>query len=374
MASREGDRVSEKFETENVLIASCLGKFMITIVEMNRLALPVFISLFIASCANKPVVKDITANQKTGKQSAESSPLGADKGRGSEEEKLAREALQMMADNIAKGVSSNQSEQRSYTSVAGKNLSSESQPPSVQENKTVAISKQESKKLANADVAKTESQAKAKMNHLKTVQNVTSVQPKSAESGVDKNGSMNKPKSMEGGAADKSFEPISKGLKEGGKKVTSPSFTLESLPVDINGWILDLIRSAGYVKGSCFLKSPTTEMPDGQGGTKAYWEISSKMVVLSTRSNIDLSYAGTGLTIGDKQWPLSSLLNETALDFSNKSDAIVAAMLVNEKVTVSVGFWPTWPVTHAYQGSWNIQSFPVAWEALKQCERLWRNP
>lgn len=354
---------------------------------IKRVVISVSISILIVSCANKPVEKELP-KEGPAKQSAATKKLPKSQENNVPEKDSTQLALQKMADNMANRVSISQSRESIAAASSSTDHSREIAVGRSKEKMDAAQNESDSKKLAKANELVKKSQQKSVNNNHKTVQNRTNMQLKSAEKGVDKSDKMKMSPMAQEGGVNESMRPSEEVLQladgrdldrsstgnKGPEKVTLPSFTLESLPLQVNGWTLDFVRSARYVKGSCFIKSPTIDMPDGQGGTKAYWEISRHMAVMATLSNIDLSYSGTGLTIGDQQWPLTTLLTETAVDFSADSDAIVAAMLVNDTVNASIGFWPTWPVTHAYQGSWNFRAFPKAWEALKMCERLWLNP
>ena len=92
---------------------------------------------------------------------------------------------------------------------------------------------------------------------------------------------------------------------------------------------------------------------------------------VDTRSNIDLSYENTGLQIDSQAaFPLPGLFGETDVLFKEQYNEIMQQFRSGSSVTVTIGFWPTWPVTRAYSASFAIDGFATANEALQTCEGL----
>lgn len=143
------------------------------------------------------------------------------------------------------------------------------------------------------------------------------------------------------------------------------SFNLEQLPMTFNQWSLDIIGS-----DKCILTSTPIPMQDGQGGTKVVAEITDMTLVLKTRSMIDDSYKNTGIQINDnQQLPIERLYSESAILYSKQYADIMTKMRQEGVLTVSLGFWPTWPVTQTYQASINLKGFNQAFETLQRCRQ-----
>ena len=141
---------------------------------------------------------------------------------------------------------------------------------------------------------------------------------------------------------------------------------LDKLPLTIHGeWILDRSETL------CTLKSVPQKMDDGQGGTDVTLSLAPGSLLFHTRSAIDPSYAGTGVTIdGDRRFSLETVEHGTDLRFGRQRQALLAAMQSGRDLQLTLGFWPTWPVTHTYSVDIPLQYFPSALQAWKTCNRL----
>lgn len=152
---------------------------------------------------------------------------------------------------------------------------------------------------------------------------------------------------------------------------TSPpevNFSLEALPLTMGLWTLN---ESKYLKSQCSLASITNNMPDGQGNTPVYLEITRQNITFHTKSNIDTSYTGTGLFFGQqKAIPLEKLHTPTSARFETNYEAIVSAMKNHSSLEIKVGFWPSWPVTQAYAITLKTEGFKTAYNALKKCDSM----
>lgn len=111
-------------------------------------------------------------------------------------------------------------------------------------------------------------------------------------------------------------------------------------------------------------------MDDGQGGTRISLWLTATELAFLTESEIDLSYTGTGLTIDGRTFALETVERRTNPVFSKQRAAILAAMRSGQTLQLSLGFWPTWPITHTYSVSFPIQHFGTAYSAWETCNRL----
>jgi hypothetical protein len=117
----------------------------------------------------------------------------------------------------------------------------------------------------------------------------------------------------------------------------------------------------------CTLQSAVQRMDDGQGGSKvSLWLTPNEMSFL-TESDIDLSYTGTGVTVGEKHFDLETVDRRTNPAFSRQRRALLDAMKGGQTLELTLGFWPTWPVTHTYSVSFPLQHFATAYAAWETC-------
>ena len=143
--------------------------------------------------------------------------------------------------------------------------------------------------------------------------------------------------------------------------------SLDKLPLTIDGeWVLNRTETR------CSLASTPLKMDDGQGGTEVSLLLEPGQLLIHTRSSIDLSYTDTGVTVGDSRFPLETVVNDTDLSFSKQRAALLAAMGSGDDLTLTVGFWPTWPVTHTYSIAISLRHFAPAMQAWETCNRLLR--
>ncbi len=182
--------------------------------------------------------------------------------------------------------------------------------------------------------------------------------------------------------------PAKKTIKPTIKKPTQPSVTseltalpttapitqseisvsIEALPLKIGSWILSEKQS---LNKQCNLTSVINKMPDGQGTTPVYLEITQQQIIFHTKSNIDTSYTGAGMFIEEQQTiPIEQLHTPTSVLFDKDYNAIVNAMENHSSVEIKVGFWPSWPVTHVYATTLKTERFKTAYNALKKCDSM----
>ena len=146
---------------------------------------------------------------------------------------------------------------------------------------------------------------------------------------------------------------------------------LEELPITFNLWTLELAQTASA--SECMLRSKAVPMEDGQGSTTLMAQITEDAFILKTRSIIDTSYENTGIQIDQgQQIPIEQLHTEESVIYSSGYTRAMNLMKQGQTLTVSLGFWPTWPITQAYEAQIDLTSFDQALESLKYCSLLLR--
>ncbi len=142
-------------------------------------------------------------------------------------------------------------------------------------------------------------------------------------------------------------------------------FSLEQLPITVeNTWI---IRGEGQ---SCSLNTLTLKLDDGQGATPVSLSLSADSWWLRTQSDIDTSYSDTGLSLDNGQhFELENVVKDTSIQFVKQRQALTDALQDASSMTVSLGFWPTWPVTQARSIQFSVQHFPAAFAVWQLCNQ-----
>ena len=155
-------------------------------------------------------------------------------------------------------------------------------------------------------------------------------------------------------------------------KVSTPinyKVDLENLPLNIGKhWVLNRGNESNK---QCSLSYRKIPMADGQGGTLVYLNITKDKITFTTESNIDNTYEKTGLKIDQNpQIPIESLLNELSIVYQQQYKGLIKDMSSAKKMTLALGFWPTWPVTQTYSVNFELDNFPSAQQALISCIKL----
>jgi len=144
------------------------------------------------------------------------------------------------------------------------------------------------------------------------------------------------------------------------------SVTLEALPLHIaEEWTL----SAG--RDFCTLSTPPVRFDDGQGMSRLQLIFTPQHWLVKTRSDIDMSYTGTGLTVDEgRHFPLDQLVRDSDLMFTKDYAAMTQAFMEAQRLRITLGFWPSWPVTETKTITLSLQHFARAHRAWKLCQSL----
>jgi len=150
--------------------------------------------------------------------------------------------------------------------------------------------------------------------------------------------------------------------------VSKLSFELEHLPMSFNGgWKLDKRPDPIDGKERCLLYSPKLAMFDGYDKSRVQLQVSTSAVIVKAESNLDVSYPQQGLRVdsGGLFAFESQLLSEKST-YTKKP--VQAAMASGRRLTVALGFWPTWPVTKTQKLTVDLNEFSYAYRALRACD------
>jgi len=144
---------------------------------------------------------------------------------------------------------------------------------------------------------------------------------------------------------------------------------LAKLPLIIGeNWVLDRGPDSS---GQCALSYRQLVMRDGQGETPVSFIINKDSVIFRTKSNIDLVYEQTGLAIDDlPRIPIENLIDDFSISYKQHYLSLLNDMKSGDQAILSLGFWPTWPMTRAYSLSFDLSDFSSAQQALMDCLEL----
>ena len=142
-------------------------------------------------------------------------------------------------------------------------------------------------------------------------------------------------------------------------------FTLEQLPITIDGiWILKNDLSA------CSLHTQTRHVEDGAGKTPITLVLTPDNWTLYTKSDIDKSYTETGLYLDNgTHFDLETVVKETNIQFVKQRQSLIDSLQTANSMTVSLGFWPTWPMTETRSIIFSVQHFDRAYQAWQTCNQ-----
>jgi len=165
------------------------------------------------------------------------------------------------------------------------------------------------------------------------------------------------------------LQPISKEAETTPEIIAPPilELTLAQLPL-VLGEFWTLSRDEENI---CTLSHKKVTMSDGQGDTPVTFKVTADKLIFKTKSNIDLGYKDSGITIDAKpQHPIEALHNEYSIQYTKNYNALVTEMKTGQQLVLALGFWPTWPVTETYGATFDISNFNTAHDALTVCQKL----
>jgi hypothetical protein len=142
----------------------------------------------------------------------------------------------------------------------------------------------------------------------------------------------------------------------------------EHLPISFpGGWVLDIGSDERDGATRCLVLSPPVAIFDGYEPSQIKLQITQDAVLVEANSNIDISYPSLGLSVdGTQTVPFEAELLSKRVIYTLQP--VQTAMAGGEQLTVSLGFWPSWPVTETQRTSLTLNGFKQAYAALQRCE------
>ncbi|MDN5851060.1 MAG: hypothetical protein L0H63_15740 [Nitrococcus sp.] len=146
-------------------------------------------------------------------------------------------------------------------------------------------------------------------------------------------------------------------------------FDDRNLPMALDhGWTLDRQRDVVDGATRCVLLSPEFSMFDGYYPAKVWLRVNTVRAWVKTDSNIDTSYPRQGLRVdGGELAPFAEELTDEQTAYT---DALVLRRLADgHTLTVTLGFWPTWPKTKTQTANIDLAGSANAYAALQACSQ-----
>lgn len=137
-----------------------------------------------------------------------------------------------------------------------------------------------------------------------------------------------------------------------------------------NNWKVVLSDDLLSNKRACLIQSVKLNINDGQSNTPVRFIYNGQSFIVSTRSNIDLSYPGVGLIIDKKPAiKIDHTFKQTNIVFETEADLIRKWFIEGRTARLTLGFWPTWPKTKTITTKFSLLGFTRAYDAFQQCQR-----
>jgi hypothetical protein len=123
-------------------------------------------------------------------------------------------------------------------------------------------------------------------------------------------------------------------------------------------------------KTACLLESATVTVHDGQFMTPMRILYNGTAFLVTTRSNIDLSYPKVGLQV-DAAAPVAieRVHRDTNVIFEHDAQLIKTHFIRGSKARLSLGFWPTWPKGETVTTEFSLIGFTRAHDEFLACEQ-----
>jgi hypothetical protein len=121
---------------------------------------------------------------------------------------------------------------------------------------------------------------------------------------------------------------------------------------------------------ACLLESAPVVVNDGQTMTPVRFTYNGEAFLVTTESNIDVSYPGIGLQVdGQTPIPIEQVHNDTNVIFASDAAKIKAQFIHGSRAQLSLGFWPTWPKGETVVAEFSLAGFTRAHDKFTQCQQ-----
>lgn len=126
-------------------------------------------------------------------------------------------------------------------------------------------------------------------------------------------------------------------------------------------------------KTACLMVSAQVTVNDGQTMTPVRFTYNGEAFLVTTESNIDVSYPDIGLQVDTQvPIPIEQVHNDTDVIFASDAAKLQAQFIRGSNAQLSLGFWPTWPKGDTVVIKFSLAGFTRAHEDFTQCQQTGR--
>jgi hypothetical protein len=146
--------------------------------------------------------------------------------------------------------------------------------------------------------------------------------------------------------------------------------SLEGFALAAPAWQTVVTYDALQKKTACLMESAQVAVNDGQTMTPVRFLYNGQVFLVTTESNIDLSYPNVGLQVdANSPIPVERIHKNTNIIFAHDAEQIHAQFIRGSKAHLSLGFWPTWPRGDTVIAEFSLAGFTRAHQDFIQCQR-----
>ena len=122
-------------------------------------------------------------------------------------------------------------------------------------------------------------------------------------------------------------------------------------------------------KELCTITSAKMPVDDGYQKVNAQIVVDSKTIVVKTESELDPGFSDIGMKVGNRDWiPMDKVGQKKQAVFESNYAKIIEQFIEGREVTVTLRFWPTWPVTGTHSVSFSLIGFTKAHTEAVNCK------
>jgi invasion protein IalB len=122
-------------------------------------------------------------------------------------------------------------------------------------------------------------------------------------------------------------------------------------------------------KDVCTVASAKMPVDDGYQKISAQIVVDSKTVIVKTESELDPGFSDIGMRVGNRDLiPMDKVGQKKQAVFETSYANIVELFKLGREVTVTLRFWPTWPVTGTHSVSFSLMGFTKAYDEAAKCK------
>lgn len=141
------------------------------------------------------------------------------------------------------------------------------------------------------------------------------------------------------------------------------------IAAESSGWHAVRDQDPLSQKTMCLLESEMQMVHDGQTKTPIRIVFNGQVFIVTTRSNIDLTYPDVGLSVDAlPMHPIDRLHKATHAVFESNAEKLRLQFSKGLKAKVALGFWPTWPKTETKVATYSLLGFQTAYAAFLKCQ------